>query len=353
MTRDTAAELPVPDFYDPAHAAQWSFEPDAAYLGRRAAEWRERHRIAPAAHDRRHIHLVLIDLQKDFCFPEGALYVGGRSGRGALEDSDRTARFIYRNLARITEVSCTMDTHYPQQIFFPAFWLDESGEQPAANREVTADDVRSGRLTPNPALAASFAGGDADWLRAYALHYCERLEEAGRYRLFLWPPHCLIGGAGHTLAGVVQEARLFHSYVRVARAWIETKGATPLTEYYSALGPEVERTHDDTRLAPPETPFLETLRASDRVIVAGQAASHCVKSTIEDLLERLDPRLVSKVYILRDCMSSVVVPDPERADDFLFDFTPQAEAALERFAAAGMHVVASDTAMDAWPDWEA
>jgi nicotinamidase-related amidase len=351
MRRAPAAELPLPDFYDAAHATLRNYEPDAAAVADAAAEWRARHGIRASSGDERHVQLVLIDLQRDFCFPEGALYVGGRSGRGAIEDNDRTARFIYRNLARITEVSCTLDTHFPHQIFFPAFWLDDTGRPPRPNREVSADDVRSGRLVPNPALAATFAGGDEAWLRAYALHYCEQLEAAGRYRLFLWPPHCLIGGVGHTLAGVIQEARLFHAYARNARAWIETKGATPLTEYYSALAPEVDRTHDDAPLAPPASGFLDALLRADRVIVAGQAASHCVKSTIEDLLERIEPELAAKVYILRDCMSSVALPDPERPGEFLFDFTPQAEAALERFAAAGMHVVASSVPLDAWPDW--
>jgi nicotinamidase-related amidase len=343
-------DLPVPDFYDAAHAAQWTYEPNPADLEAAAADWRQRHGVHAAASDRRHVHLVLIDLQKDFCLPEGALYVGGRSGFGAMEDNDRTARFIYRNLGRITEVSCTMDTHHPHQIFFPSFWIDHQGRPALANREVTAEDVRGGALRPNPALASILAGGDAEWLEAYALHYCEQLETAGRYRLFLWPPHCLIGGAGHTLVGVIQEARLFHSYVRFARAWIESKGSTPLTEYYSALGPEVDRTHEGVPLVAADTGFLDTLRHSDKVIVAGQAASHCVKSTIEDLLQRLDPGLARKVYLLRDCMSSVVVRD--RGGRISFDFTPYAEEALQRFAAAGMHVVQSTTPMEEWPEWQ-
>lgn len=51
------------------------------------------------------VHLLLVDCQKDFCLPEGNLYVGGRSGRGAIEDNRRIAEFIYRNLARITNLT--------------------------------------------------------------------------------------------------------------------------------------------------------------------------------------------------------------------------------------------------------
>src|SRR5687768_14438696 len=224
-------ELPVPDFYDPANAGRWSYRPDQQAVFERAVAWRERHAITPASRDRERFHLLLIDLQKDFCFPEGSLYVGGRSGRGAVEDNDRVVRFIYKNLGRLTEISCTMDTHFPHQIFFSSFWLHSSGSPPAAHREVSAADIRSGELRPNPALADWLANGDVEALTRQVIYYCEQLERAGKYRLYLWPPHCLLGSDGHALAGVIHEARLFHAYARTAIAHVETKGDTPLTEF--------------------------------------------------------------------------------------------------------------------------
>ena len=344
-------ELPVPDFYDPANTTRWAYRPDQQALFDTAIRWRAEHRIEPSAHDALRVHLLLIDLQKDFCFPGGSLFVGGRSGRGALEDNDRVVQFIYRNLGNLTEISCTMDTHFPHQIFFPEFWLTRDGSPPHANREVTLEQVRSGELRPNPDLARWLANGDIDWLQRQAEYYCEQLEAAGKYRLYLWPPHCILGSDGHALVGTVHEARMFHAYTRLAPAHVETKGESPLTEYYSALDAEVTTSHDGVRLVPPRGGFLQTLLEADKVIIAGQAASHCVKSTIEDLLTRIDPNLTRKVYILRDCMSSVTVPDPARPGEFLFDFTPQAEAALARFKAAGMHVVESTTPMADWPEW--
>src|SRR5690606_26298857 len=213
-----AGELPVPDFYDPENAARWSYRPDEQAVFERAVRWREQHGIRPAAEDRLRVHLLLIDLQKDFCFPEGTLYVAGRSGRGAIEDNDRIARFIYRNLAVISEITCTLDTHFPHQIFSPAFWVDADGNPPPANRQIIAEQIRSGEVRPNPALAATLAGGDYDWLLKQVIHYCEELERQGKYRLYLWPPHCLLGSEGHALAGVIQEARLFHAYARAAAA---------------------------------------------------------------------------------------------------------------------------------------
>jgi nicotinamidase-related amidase len=343
------SSLPVPDFYQPENASDWTYSPDQQSLLDVAGLWRRVHRIPSSAADQYRIHLLLIDVQKDFCFPEGTLYVGGRSGRGALDDNDRTVRFIYRNLANITDISCTMDTHFPYQIFFPSFWVDEHGNPPRPHREVTLSDVESGELRPNPDIAHWIANGNTAWLQRQVEHYCRELERVGKYKLYLWPPHCLLGSSGHALVGVVHEARLLHAYARGARSWIEMKGTHPLTEFYSALAPEVLTRFDGGILAERNVRFLNTLLEYDAVVIAGQAASHCVKSTIEDLLTQIDPALTRKVYILRDCMSSVAVPDGKGG--FVFDFTDQAEAALAVFRAAGMHVVSSTTPMAEWPDF--
>lgn len=344
--------LPLPGFYQPRRAADWTYRPDAEELRQAALSWRREHGIAASGSDPRHVRLLLIDAQRDFCFPEGTLYVGGRSGRGALEDNDRIARFVYRNLDALSEITCTLDTHYPFQIFFASFWEDASGQPLGAHREITADQVRSGAVRPRRSLASWLGGGGEAWLNRQAEFYCAELERAGKYRLYLWPPHCLLGGDGHSLAGVVQEARLFHAYARDARNGIELKGGHPLTENYSALSPEVLGRHDGGDLAGRNDALVGELLRSDALVVAGQALSHCVKSSLDDLLAEIQSRdasLAGRVYILTDAMSSVAVPDTSRPGELLFDFTPQGEDALLRYRAAGMHLVHSTTPMEAWP----
>ena len=346
-------ELPVPPFYEPRNAAQWGYRPSEAGLVEVAAKWRREHAIPPAAADRRNLHLLLIDVQKDFCFPEGTLYVAGRSGRGAIEDNRRLCEFIYRNLSRITNISTTMDTHFAFQIFFPSFWVGTDDQPLGPYREITVTDIRTGQARPNPAMASWLCNGNYPWLLKEVEHYCAELEKAGRYRLYLWPPHCILGSEGHTLAGVVHEARMFQSFVRGVQSWVEIKGAHPLTENYSVLRPEVMARHDGQPLGQRNTVFLETLLGADAVVIAGQAASHCVKSTIDDLLGEIqaqDPALVRKVYILTDCMSAVTVPDGRGG--FVADFTPQAEGALGRFADAGMHLCRSTDPLDTWAGLE-
>ncbi len=342
--------LPLPAFYDPAHAASYAYRPDAAALSAAAGDWRAAHQLRPSAADERRVHLLLIDVQKDFCFPEGTLYVAGRSGSGAIDDSRRIAELIYRNLGAITEITTTMDTHLAYQIFFPDFWLGRDDKPLTAHRVVTSDQLRAGDVRPNPAMARWLCGGNYTWLCKQVLHYCQELERAGKYQLYLWPPHCLLGTDGHALAGVIAEARLFHSYARTSQSTVEVKGGNPLTENYSVLRPEVLSRFDNGALAQRNTQFVSTLLAADAVIIAGQAASHCVKSTIDDLLDEIaaaDPQLARKVYLVTDCMSSVTVPDGKGGH--AVDFTPQAEAALQRFADAGMNLVTSTTPLASWP----
>jgi len=56
--------------------------------------------------------------------------------------------------------------------------------------------------------------------------------------------------------------------------------------------------------------LVEKLQTFDAVVIAGQAKSHCVAWTIDDLLTPALGRtgLAEKVYLLEDCTSPVVVP---------------------------------------------
>jgi nicotinamidase-related amidase len=111
------------------------------------------------------------------------------------------------------------------------------------------------------------------------------------------------------------------------------------------LGPEVVTGPDGREIAPREKPLVEQLLRYDAVIIAGQAKSHCVAWTIDDLLRGVrerDAQLARKVYLLEDGTSPVVVPG-------VIDYTDDADAAFRRFAAAGMHVVRSDTPLAEWP----
>jgi len=341
--------LPLPSLYDPKNADRWAYCPDQSAIFDAACAFKKAHDIKPSASDSANVHLVLIDVQKDFCFPQGALYVAGRSGRGAMDDNRRTAEFIYRNLGALTAITTTMDTHFAYQIFSPAFWIDRDDAPLSPHREITTHQIDAGEVRPSPAMAKWLCGGNYPWLLKQVRHYCQKLEEAGKYTLYLWPPHCLLGSDGHALAGVIHEARLFHSFARGAQSYVEVKGGNPLTENYSVMQPEVLTRFDGQPLAQKNTLFLKTLLDADAVIIAGQAASHCVKSSIDDILTEIaatDRALAKKIFLLTDAISAVTVPDGKGG--FVADFTPEADRALERFAQAGMNLVKSTDPISNW-----
>ncbi len=342
-----------PSFYNPANAASWGYRPDQRAVFLAAQEASRARKIRPHNTDRKKVHLLMIDVQKDFCFPEGTLYVGGRYGTGAIDDSRRLAEFIYRELPNITETTATFDTHFSHQIFFPSFWVEATtGLAPAPHTEITTDQIRKGQFAPHPAMAWLFEGlnGNYSWLQKQVLYYCEQLEKAGKYKLYLWPEHCILGSDGHALVGVVHEARMFHSYARHAWSNAEVKGGNPLTENYSVLSPEVTTTWQGNPLAQKNPKFVRTLITADRVVIAGQAASHCVASSADDLLNEInaqDPELAKKVYVVTDLMSAVTVPDGKGG--FYLDCTSKAEDAFARWEKAGMKLVKSTTPMADWP----
>lgn len=350
MVTAAAKKLPTPAFYKAKNAEDWSYDPNLSALAGEAETWARKHNVKASGTEKAKIHMLLIDAQKDFCFPQGSLFVAGRSGDGAIEDSKRTAEFIYHNLNVLTDITCTLDTHLPYQIFYPSFWHDKDGNPLTPFREITAEQVKAGEVKPNPAVAPLVCGGDYGWLMSYVRHYCETLEKAGKYKLYLWPYHCILGSQGHVLVGVIEEARMFHAWVRKSANVPEVKGGHPLTENYSVFSPEVRTRHDGKPLgAQANTALIKKLVENDAIIIAGQAASHCVKASIEDFLGAInqqDPKLIKKVYILKDCMSAVTVPNPKGG--FFADFTDEAAKALKMFEDAGMHVVESTTPIEDW-----
>lgn len=363
VTSKSSKQLPLPPHYAAINSTKWDYRADQIGLLKDAEVWRKQHDLKPVTTDRTKVHLLIIDAQKDFCFPEGTLYVGGRSGTGAIDDNRRLVEFIYRNLRNITTITPTLDTHFPYQIFFPSFWVDENGQELGIHTLVVEGDdgalwnmgldgkVIHKNVKPNIAVTEQIVGrGSYVWVIDQCRHYVKELKNAGKYTLYLWPPHCILGSDGHALVGTINEAQMFHAYTRRSNTVAEVKGGNPLTENYSVLRPEVlTRADGKPSSAQKNTRFIKNLLDADAVVIGGQAASHCVKSTIEDLLSEIqaqDPALVKKVYVLRDCMSAVAVPDSKGG--FVADFAPQAEEALRKFADAGMHVVNSTDPMEDW-----
>ena len=337
MNTPVISQLPIPACFDRDRVGSvWR----VPYQQRatEAEAWAIEQSIRPASEDQVRVCLLAIDVQNTFCIPEFELFVGGRSGTGAIEDNQRLCEFIYRNLGLITEIAPTMDTHTAMQIFHPIFWVNEAGEHPIPTATmIRLEDVQSGVWKVNPKVAHSLTNGDYETLQSHALHYTRKLTENGKYPLTVWAYHSMLGGIGHALVSAVEEAMFFHCIARGSQTNFQIKGDNPLTENYSVLRPEVMDGVGGSAIAQKNSRLIQKLLNFDAVIIAGQAKSHCVAWTVDDLLTEIlaqDPRLAKKVYLLEDCTSPVVVPG-------VIDFTEQADAAFQRFAEAGMNLIRS------------
>ncbi|MBW4664122.1 MAG: isochorismatase [Chroococcus sp. CMT-3BRIN-NPC107] len=329
-------QLPIPSHFEAQKVGEVWRVPyqERADLAR---DWAKTHDIKPAFEDKERICLLLIDVQNTFCIPGFELFVGGQSGTGAVEDNKRLCEFIYRNLGVISAIAPTLDTHTAMQIFHPIFWINAEGNHPTpAATNITPKDIEQGVWKVNPAVSYSLRS-NYETLQNHALHYVKQLSQNGKYPLTVWFYHSMLGGIGHALVSAVEEAVFFHAIARDSQTQFEIKGNNPLTENYSVLRPEVLEGVGGTPLAQKNTRLIQQLLEFDKVIIAGQAKSHCVAWTIDDLLteiQQIDPTLAQKIYILEDCTSPVVVPK-------VVDYTEQAESAFKKFAASGMHLVKS------------
>lgn len=331
----SSRDLPIPAHFDADKVGRvWRVPYQAR--SEDAKKWAKQHKITAASKDFFKICLLIVDVQNTFCIPGFELFVGGRSGSAAVDDNKRLCEFIYRNLDVITRICPTMDTHQTVQIFHSLFLIDEKGEHPEPFTLISVQDVEKGIWKFNPHVAESLNIDEA-YGQEFLRHYTRRLKEGGKYDLSIWPYHAMLGGIGHALVSAVEEAIFFHGIARYALADFQVKGSNPFTENYSVLSPEVLDDSDGNPIAQKNTGFIARLLEFDAVIIAGQAKSHCVAWTIDDLLREIessDKALAEKVYLLEDCTSPVVIPG-------VVDYTDQGDAAFQRFADAGMHIFRS------------
>ena len=335
--------LPLPSHFRPETVGQiWRV--DYQKRATDAEGWRQAHEIPLAGEDRFRIGLLLVDVQNTFCIPGFELFVEGGSGTGAVDDNRRLGAFIYHNLNRITAITPTLDTHQAVQIFHSIFLVDAKGRHPAPYSLISTEDIESGRWRFNAKVAANL-GLPADKGQAFMRHYTRTLAQQDKYNLTIWPYHAMLGGIGHALVPAIEEAIFFHSICRFTQPDFQIKGGNPLTENYSVLRPEVLEGPDGRAIAAKNLNFIQTLLNFDALVIAGQAQSHCVAWTIDDLLAEIratDPALAGKIYLLEDCTSPVVIPG-------VIDYTDAANDAFRKFDRAGMHLVRSSDPIDAWP----
>lgn len=262
--------------------------------------------------------LLVIDPQNDFCDLPATYCPAGSAPSlpvaGAHADMQRLAAFIRAQADQLDAITVTLDSHQRFDIAHPGFWQTGAGAEVNPFTPITAAQVRTGEFAPrNPAALP------------HTLAYLDALEAQGRYTLMVWPVHCEIGSWGHGIHADVLAACGDWQWQRQRAVRNVFKGTNPWTEHYSAIEAEVPDA-DDTSTAL-NTALLRSLGQADVLLIAGEASSHCVRSTTEHIVQHL-PRLVpgwqaSRIVLLTDGMSPVA------------GFEAQHQAFLDAMRAAG------------------
>jgi nicotinamidase/pyrazinamidase len=258
--------------------------------------------------------LLLVDIQRDF-HPGGSLAIPT-----ANEDADRIAALIRAHGPQLQRIVATLDSHHKLHIAHPQFWTNADGtSSPSPFTIISASDIESGKWKPRPsvklpldqlldktifenATAVLMDDGTAIDATKYCLEYARRLEAKGRFQICIWPEHCLIGTEGHAMVPAVRQALDDWSVETGASVEFVMKGENLLTEMYSALAADVP--------VSAETSFNRKLhdsllKRSDKLLVCGQAMSHCVNYTVRDIVEHASKEETRKIVLLTDCASAV------------------------------------------------
>lgn len=235
--------------------------------------------------------LLIIDPQNDFCdIPGAALPV-----IGADQDMNRLAAFIEANASKLSGITVTLDSHPSVAVERTTFWKKGDGSDVPAFTEITYDAVREGKFLPR----------DQSHM-VEVLRMLQQLEAGGKYKLMVWPVHCVTGTWGHNIHEAVARKLNAWEFLRQKTVRKVLKGEFSLSEHYGVFEAEVPFEDEASTLFNSKL-ARSLLEETDLLLVAGEASSHCVAASVEQLLRYATEQggKVPDIVLLSDCMSPV------------------------------------------------
>lgn len=228
-----------------------------------------------------------IDLQNAFVKAVEPLCVPG-----APEDNVRIKELIRTLAPFISDIILTVDTHPEDHIGHPGYWRTHDGASPAPFTFITPDMIQSGAIIANDASK-----------RDYAHDYVNALGGS-----MVWPVHCVPGTDSHKLSDEIEVAVKNWKAFTGGVPTIVKKGFHLDLESFGIFAPEYEG-HEDTTADFNDALIGNLLFGNEPILVVGEARSHCVKRSIEQLVERIKeydlPFDLGKIILVKDCMSDV------------------------------------------------
>lgn len=268
-------------------------------------------------------------------FADGSVYVAELPVAGAVEDMERLCNLIEAKGQEYGDITVTMDSHHPLQIFHPGYWRDvATGKAPVVDHPskvfpIFAADVGKKWIPFNAERVYEGIHPTQSRISGleWAHYYTESLAANNRAPLTIWTEHCLIGSYGHMI---------YPRLKKVLDAWArkygrtvtyKIKGDCMFTEHYGALKAEVEVA------SVPETMMdmgtIEMLQYDDVIDLSGEASSHCVLNTGDQIVENIGASHLAKIRIIDDAMS------PVPAIPGVADFPAIAEAWKQKIVGLG------------------
>jgi len=227
------------------------------------------------------IKLLIIDPQNDFCMPGASLFV-----KGADNDMHKLSNFIVNNAEDIKEIHISLDMHLYDDIAHPMYWVNENGKNPEPFTNITFTDLKNKVWTTSKKE-------DFENARNYILN----LEASKKFSHTIWPYHCLAGTYGSNIFPPLYTA--LKKWMEVTKKSFTThiKGMDRNSEQFGIFQAEDgSKFNNELR--------YEIFQGATKVLVSGQAKSHCVATSLKQILENA-PKELEKTILLTDTTSNV------------------------------------------------
>ncbi|MFZ2619963.1 MAG: hypothetical protein WAX89_03730 [Alphaproteobacteria bacterium] len=249
--------------------------------------------------------------------PDGTEFLSALPVPGALDDTSRTVKLIRKLGKKIKSIILTFDTHW-RHIAHPSFWVGRNGKPPKGmSVYITAEMVRSGEWLPVDAERRVPSLGSRKVIEIVLAY----LDLTGGVQI--WNEHCMAQTWGHNMHPELAQAVAEWEDETGNRHEPVHKGFFEYAEHFGgfkAMGAELYPTVNSTQA---NTRVLEKFKNRKRKkLLVGQARTHCVKSTAEQVFEFVPPEMLKDFIVVDDCMSNIPalgaghLDFPARADEF-------------------------------------
>jgi nicotinamidase/pyrazinamidase len=242
--------------------------------------------------------LLIIDPQNDFCSKTGSMSVPG-----ADDDCLKIAGLLGLTSC-FNRVVVTLDAHPPVAIHNNSFWrhATKDGGKWVEGKQLEKGYVRPSvepsfivrrntSITPAQEVIRKKTGSKNDGYimtmrkedEGHAMDYAKYVDKICKRKLSVWPSHC-IGGTmgGNIVSSVAKAISVWQNAGPGREVRYVTKGQNSGTDSYSAMQAEMPDTRDAGTMFNHD--LLRELGCAKQVVVCGQAKSHCVRGTVEDIL---------------------------------------------------------------------